>query len=101
MRACKYSCHPLCPFTMAASLAALPALADTTIERAPASTAAYTAPPVGPSVNNEAFKKLRTQCEKEVPMGKANGDICVEAAAILVGADLPDEFREVTEDQRI
>ena len=34
-------------------------------------------------------------------MGKASGDICAEAAAILVSNDLPDEFREVKEDQRI
>jgi hypothetical protein len=86
---------------MAAALCTLPALADTTIESKPASTAAYTAPPAGPSINNEAFRKLRTQCEKEVPMGKASGDVCVEAAALLVSADLPDEFREVKEDQRI
>lgn len=54
-----------------------------------------------PSVNNELFKKLRTQCEKDVPAGKASGDICAEAAAILVSNDLPDEFREFKEDQRI
>jgi hypothetical protein len=93
--------RPLWAFALAAAVSAMPALADTTIENKPASTAAYTAPPAGPSVNNEAFKKLRAQCEKEVPMGKASGDICVEAAAILVAADLPDEFREVKEDQRI
>ncbi len=57
--------------------------------------------PTAPSVNNERYKTLRAQCEKDVPMGKANGDICVEAAAILTGNDLPDEFREVKEDQRI
>jgi hypothetical protein len=54
-----------------------------------------------PSVNNEAFKTLRNQCEKDVPSGKASGDICVEAAAILLSTDLPDEFREFKEDQRI
>ena len=54
-----------------------------------------------PSVNNELFKNLRTQCEKDVASGKANGDVCAEAAAILVSNDLPDEFREFKEDQRI
>lgn len=54
-----------------------------------------------PSVNNERFKQLRAKCEKDVPAGRANGDICVEAAAILVSNDLPDEFREFKEDQRI
>ena len=101
MKADKNPSRPLWAFALAAAVSAMPALADTTIENKPASTAAYTAPPAGPSVNNEAFKKLRAQCEKEVPMGKASGDVCVEAAAILVAADLPDEFREVKEDQRI
>src|ERR1043165_8039398 len=97
-----YSGGPISAFAMAAAWCTRPpALADTTIESKPSSTAAYTAPPAGPSVNNEAFRKLRTQCEKEVPMGKASGDVCVEAAALLVSADLPDEFREVKEDQRI
>ncbi len=54
-----------------------------------------------PSVNNELFKKVRVQCEKDVPAGKASGDICVEAAAILLSNELPDEFREFKEDQRI
>ncbi len=85
----------------AASLAALPAQADNSAERSTLGTAAYTPQPSGPSVNNDAFKKLRVQCEKDVPMGKASGDICVQAAAILVGNDLPDDFRETKEDQRI
>ena len=101
MRTYKKSSGPLCAFAVAGAFLTMPALADTTIESKPASAAAFTAPPVGPSVNNEAFKKLRAQCEKDVPMGKASGDVCVEAAAILVAADLPDEFREVKEDQRI
>jgi hypothetical protein len=57
--------------------------------------------PVVPSVNNEAFKELRTRCEKEVPTGKASGDLCVDAAALLLGTDIPDEYREMSEDQRI
>ncbi len=57
--------------------------------------------PSAPSKFNEQFKQLRTTCEKEVPSGKANGDVCVEAAALLVSNDLPDEFREMKEDQRI
>lgn len=63
--------------------------------------AAQPAQSSAPSVNNELFKTLRTQCEKDVPAGKASGDICAEAAAILVSNDLPDEFREFKEDQRI
>ena len=62
--------------------------------------------PVAPSASNEKFKQLRTQCEKDVPLGKANGDICVDAAMLLMGdpqlgSDIPDEFREMKEDQRI
>jgi hypothetical protein len=63
--------------------------------------AALPAQSSAPSVNNERFKTLRAQCEKDVPAGKASGDICVEAAAILISSDLPDEFREFKEDQRI
>ena len=54
-----------------------------------------------PSKLNDQFRDMRVVCEKEVPLGKANGDVCVDAAAILVGGDLPDEFREMKEDQRI
>ena len=89
--------HSLGAMLVAASLAALPALADTSAEPNKLGTAAYTPQPSGPS----AFKLLRTQCEKDVPIGKASGDICAQAAAILVGNDLPDEFRETREDQRI
>ena len=91
----------LAAMVVAASLAALPALADTSAEPNKLGTAAYTPQPSGPSAFNDTFKKLRTQCEKDVPMGKASGDICAQAAAILVGNDLPDEFRETREDQRI
>lgn len=57
--------------------------------------------PSGPSANNDTFRKLRAQCETEVPSGKANGDICAEAAALLVGSDIPDQYREVSEELRI
>jgi len=93
--------HSLGAMLVAASLAALPALADTSAEPNKLGTAAYTPQPSGPSAYNESFKLLRTQCEKDVPIGKASGDICAQAAAILVGNDLPDEFRETREDQRI
>jgi hypothetical protein len=52
-------------------------------------------------VNNEAFAKLRTRCETEVSCGKAGGDICAEAAGLLLGVDPPDAFREVNEVQRV
>ncbi len=86
---------------LSAAVFSAAALADTTTERIQQTTPAYTPQPTGPSVNNDSFKKLRAQCEKDVPPGKASGDVCVEAAAILVGNDLPDEFRESKEDQRI
>ena len=56
--------------------------------------------PTAPSRNNELFKTLRSQCETEVACGKGNGDICADAAAILLGPDLPDEFRDMSESQR-
>jgi hypothetical protein len=54
-----------------------------------------------PSANNEAFKTARTKCEVDVPANKANSDVCVEAAALLLGADLPDAYREMSEELRI
>ena len=54
-----------------------------------------------PSVNNEVFNAARTKCETAVPSGKASGDICVEAAALLLGTDLPDAYREMSEELRI
>jgi hypothetical protein len=94
--------RPVVAMMAAACFAALTAQADTTsYDAKPPSEVAYKPQPTGPSVNNESFKKMRTQCEKDVPAGKASGDICAEAAAILVGNDLPDDFREVKEDQRI
>ena len=66
---------------------------------------AQPAQPAAPSVNNEKFRQLRAQCETEVPSGKANGDICAAAAALLLGdpqlGEIPDEFREINEDQRV
>jgi hypothetical protein len=53
-----------------------------------------------PSANNELFKKLRAECETDVASGKSNGDVCVDAAAILLGNDIPNEFRDMNEDQR-
>jgi len=54
-----------------------------------------------PSVNNEAFKAAREKCETEVPSGKSSGDVCVNAAALLLGTDLPDAYREMSEELRI
>jgi hypothetical protein len=67
---------------------------------------AQPAQPAAPSPNNEKFRQLKAQCETDVPCGKASGDICVEAAALLLadpqqGNDVPDAFREMKEDQRI
>jgi hypothetical protein len=59
------------------------------------------AKPAAPSPNNEIFKVLKAKCETDVSCGRASGDVCAEAAAILVGNDRPDEFREMNEVQRI
>jgi hypothetical protein len=102
MNSRQYFFRPVVAIMAAACFAALTAQADTTsYDTTPPADVAYKPQPTGPSANNESFKKLRTQCEKDVPSGKASGDICAEAAAILVSNDLPDEFREVKEDQRI
>ncbi|MSQ74126.1 MAG: hypothetical protein EXR27_23090 [Betaproteobacteria bacterium] len=64
-------------------------------------TVSAPAQPTAPSVNNDAFSKLRARCETEVSCGKANGDICAEAAALLFGADIPDQFRDMNEAVRV
>ncbi len=51
--------------------------------------------------NNETFKTLKSKCETEVVCGKGNGDICADAAALLLGDDPPDEFRETGEAQKV
>ncbi len=62
---------------------------------------AYTPQPTAPSKNAEAFKALREKCETEVPSGKVSGDVCVEASALLFSSDIPDQFRDMSEDQRV
>lgn len=100
MRARNSLFHPVFAIMVAAGCAALTAHADTTITPN-ISTVQPPAQPTGPSVNNDAFTRLRTQCETEVPSGKASGDICVDAANMLVGSDIPDVYRDMGEDQRI
>ena len=54
-----------------------------------------------PSKNNETFKALRTKCETEAVCGKVSGDVCAEAAAVLLSADPPDEFHDMNETQKV
>ena len=53
-----------------------------------------------PGANNEIFKTLKAQCESDVTCGKASGDVCADAGAILIGNDPPDDLRELPETQR-
>jgi hypothetical protein len=74
------------------------------IEAGPSSApapATESAPAKPRGLHNETFKTLKSQCETEVPLRKANGDICANAAAILLGEDPPDEFREMNEAQKV
>jgi hypothetical protein len=48
-----------------------------------------------PSANNDVFTTLKTRCETDASCGKASGDVCAEAAAVLLGNDPPDNFREM------
>lgn len=48
-----------------------------------------------PSANNDVYTALKTRCETEVASGKASGDVCAEAAAVLLGNDPPDHLREL------
>jgi hypothetical protein len=90
----------------ALSCVPLTAQAQTTLptanEPAPVSAMQSTAP----SPNNEKFKQLKAQCEADVPPSKVNGDTCVDAGMLLLGdpqlgTDVPDEFRDMKEDQRV
>ena len=92
---------PAAVIIAAACFAALPAYADTNDARPTGGVAQESQQRTAPSVNNDTFKQLMAQCETEVPSGKANGDICVNAAAMLFSADIPDQFREMGDDQRI
>ena len=49
-----------------------------------------------PSANNDVYAKLKTSCETEVNSGKVSGDVCAEAAAVLLGNDPPDNLRELS-----
>lgn len=69
-------------------------------EAAPAAAPAP-APDRPRGLNNEIFKTLKAQCDTEVPLRKASGDICANAAAILLGEDPPDEFRDMNEGQKV
>jgi hypothetical protein len=110
MHARKSFFNPVFAVMAAACFAALNAqAAESTFPQSSESTQltpAQASQPAAPSANNEKFKQLRTTCETEVASGKASGDICVEAAMLLVGDpqrgdDLPDAYRDVKEDLRI
>ena len=62
--------------------------------------AATPAPGQPAGANSEIFKTLRAQCESELACGKGNGDICADAAAILLSDDPPAEFREMNQAQK-
>ncbi len=100
MHRIKSSFRPAAVFIAAICVAAPPAFADTTTYDTPPPAAAP-ARPVAPSANNDAFSKLRERCETEVSCGKTSGDLCAEAAALLFGADLPDQFRDMNEAVRV
>lgn len=53
----------------------------------------------GPSY--EAFTAVRKQCETEVPSGKAHGNVCARAASLLLAADPPDGYGELSGTMRI
>lgn len=50
------------------------------------------------SANNEVFAKLRAQCEA-TGCSRTGGDVCADAATVLLGEDLPDAYREMDKNQ--
>ncbi len=105
MHARKVWFHPASIVVAAACFTAFGAqAAESTFPQSSESSPALTpAQPqaAAPGAGSEKFRQLRMRCETDVPSGKASGDICDEAAALLVGEELPDEFREMREDQRV
>ena len=71
MSARKSPFHPAAIVIAAGLFAALTAQAATTSYDTTLLAQADPAQSSGPSVNNDKFKQLKTQCEKDVPSGKA------------------------------
>lgn len=65
----------------------------------PQETTTPTVTVTAPSANNTAYKTFKSQCEAAV-CGKENGDVCVQAADILLGQDPPDNLRDLSKSQR-
>ena len=61
----------------------------------PSDGVSFTTTSTKPSANNEVYATLKTRCETEVASGKSSGDVCAEAAAVLLGNDPPDSLREL------
>jgi len=61
----------------------------------------FVVPSGKPSANNEFFKTLKARCDADVACGKASGDVCADAGAILIGNDPPDDLRGLPDAQRI
>jgi hypothetical protein len=53
-----------------------------------------------PSANNDLYNGLKTRCETDVSCGKTSGDVCAEAAAVLLGNDPPDNYRDMASVQK-
>ena len=65
----------------------------------PQETTTPTVTVTAPSANNAAYQTFKLQCEAAT-CGKNNGDVCVQAADILLGQDPPDHLRELSRTQR-
>lgn len=87
---------------LAMALAILSALSVTAFAQAPAPGAAADQPAASnpASTNNEAFAKLRAQCEA-ASCSKGSGDVCVSAAELLLGEDPPDAYRDMDKTQKV
>jgi len=84
------------------SLAALPANAQLKEYQEPQASDGSSFRPIvsKASANNEIFATLKTRCETDASCGKASGDVCAEAAAVLLGNDPPDLYRDLGSVQR-
>ena len=64
------------------------------------SPAAQTAANTPAGASDEAFAKLRAQCEA-VPCSKDSGDVCVAAAEMLLVEEVPNAYHDMDKAQRV
>jgi hypothetical protein len=79
---------------------ALAAVAAACFAHAAAFAQSTESPNVKTGPSYAEFMNLRKQCETEVPLGKAHGDVCARAASMLLVGEPPEVYRDLSVTQR-